>query len=264
MKLITLDEYIKRLKELSTSDNLFARISLTLLHNLNNKNEITTSSSMCDELFISKATMSKFVRQMNFVNFEHMKFVHNGWLTKAEKEETISKNVNNNVNINFVEEVANQIQNSRKVFFVGVGSSYICNLDFANKLQRLDIWTLCSHSKYDQVGLSNLLGPEDFLIVTSVSLQHSWMKEVIRRSSKCPTLLISSGDLVDDNLNVKWYVDINAKERTDAFRLYTEKSRVQIIEFFDSIFKELVKSKSLNENLQKSAYMKFREYLKTK
>lgn len=241
----TLIEYQKVLEQTKNEHNSFGRIAGILLFKIKSFNKVTTATDLAEESYVSNATITKFIKHLGFNNFNELAFIHNQNKEIIETETITTEDEYKNV--------ADEINNARKILFIGVSNSHFINLDFANKLMRLDKWVINTPSKYEQVGFSKIITEKDLLIVNSVSLQHTWMIDIIKKT-KGKVILISS--IEPSTLGVKpdHFFKLDAKEKSDHFRIFTEQNRIMALQVFDEIFHHLIKDKKNYEALRMTSY----------
>ncbi|VEU69372.1 Uncharacterised protein [Mycoplasmopsis californica] len=222
-------------------------IANELLKLVKNQAKINKTKELAAQLNVSTAAISKFVRKCEFNNFNEFCFVHNQSILNDDDKTIYSE---------LIKKSAELIGKSHKIMFIGVSGSYINNLDFAHKLQRLNKCVLTPESKYDQIGLSRLLTNEDLLIVNSLSLQHTWILDVIA-NTKAKVILSSS--FVPEHMGIKDKIDVfnlveNIKDFKGGLRLYTTDSLLKVASFYIKIFEYLIKDESNLHYLQLSSY----------
>lgn len=229
-----LDKYIQKLVTIKENDTTSIKlIASYFIENLEKDKLIVDASSIAIDIGISNALISKFVKKMKYQNIHEILF-----LQKLYKKEAKRKDRKEKVRPQIVK-VARLIENQRKIFFIGVSNGFNVNMDFARKINRLDKWTYVSDNKYEQIGLSRLLTPKDLIIVTSISLQHQWMTNIILKTN-AKVILISK------NLpkKIKEKVDIFFKvisNNVDTIHRYvTFVSRLDALKTFDRIYAELI------------------------
>lgn len=241
----TLIEYQKALLEAKKEMNAYSRIAGLLLHKIKDFEKIESATLLAHETYVSNATITKFVKHLGFSNFNEMAFIHNQ--NKEIIEETPVK-----INDEFTK-VADVINDSKKILLIGVSNSHFINSDFANKLHRINKWVVNTPSKYEQVGYSKILTENDLLIVNSVSLQHTWMIDVMKKT-KAKIILISSVEPASIGIKPDYYFRLNAKERSDHHRIFTEQNRMQAFQIYDEIFHRLIEDKKNYDFLRATSY----------
>ncbi len=224
-----------------------AHIANEILKLVKNSTKIYKSKDLAQLLNVSSAAISKFVKKCDFNNFNELCFVHN---------QSISKEYEGNIYNQVIKDAANLISNSHKILFVGVSGSYINNLDFARKLQRLNKCVFTPESKYDQIGLSKLLTNNDLVIINSLSLQHTWILDLIK-ITKAKIMLSSSfipnDKVIKDKINVFNHVE-NVKDFKGGLRLYSTDSLLKVVTFYIKIFEYLINDEDNFQYLQTSSY----------
>lgn len=243
--ILNLLEYQKALESIKRENNSFSRIAGLLLWKIKSFDKLTTATALAEESYVSNATITKFIKHLGCGNFNEMAFIHN------QNKEVVETKVEV-IDANF-KSAADALNKAKKIFFIGVSNSHYINSDFANKLTRIDKWVINTPSKYEQVGLSKILTDKDIIIVNSVSLQHTWMIEIMKKTA-AKIILVSSVDPATIKVKPTFYFRLTAKERSDHFRVTTEENRLQALKIFDSLFHALIQNKTNYDLLHKTSY----------
>lgn len=233
--------YEEGLEKLKNKENAYSKIAKILIDKRKNEIKVGRAIELAVECAVSNSMITKFAKELGFNNASEMAYVHNNFAKSIEW-------VNSDKSY---EKAAQLITKARKVFLVGVSNSYTINQDFASKLLRLDKWVIFTPNKYEQVGLAKLLGPKDVLIVNSVSLQHTWMIDIMKNTS-AKIILIASKPA--QAIETELFFEISTDERTDPFRVYTAKNRIAAFEILDKIFYELYKKPENQVLMKVSSY----------
>lgn len=225
--------------------NVNKHIANKLIECLKNHNKLDKIHNLSQKLDVSMSSITKFVKVCGLLNFNELCYIHNNAIVEHNDKTEFSQ---------LIVDVGDLITQSKKILFIGVSGSHISNLDFANKLMRLNKWVLTPQSKYDQIGLNNLLTVNDLLIVNSVSLQHKWIIEVIK-NTKAKVLLISSllPPEIIKKITIYWKLE-EINDFSGGLRLYTTDSRIKILQFYILVFEYLIEDPKNLELLQISSY----------
>lgn len=218
-------------------------ISGWILKKIKDKEKLDSAKSFAREIGVSNAMLSKYAKSIGYDNFSEVIFLIKNTIDGEGKEEEI-------ISDSKIKKASKLILNSRKIFFVGVSSGYLSNLDFSHKLNRLDLWCVTSMNKYEQIGQSKLLTSDDLIIVNSVSLQHIWMKQIIDQTEAKVMVLTASDQKIKSDIIFHY----NPKENASFNRNKTVKNRIIVLNIYDQIFNELIKDKRLSKLLRISSY----------
>lgn len=233
------------LEELVTREDAFGSIAKILTNKIYKKIKVERAIEIANEANVSNATITKFVKAIGFNNFNELALIHNSSLVTKEKEAKVTNDD--------IIKAAELIDKARKILFIGVSNSYIINEDFGTKLQRMDKWVVMNPSKYEQAGLAKLLNEHDLLIVNSISLQHTWMSDLAKKT-KAKVIVITAVDKKSLKFDCDIYFKIRTGERNDLFRIVTMENRNEVYKVFDQIMGALLKNDDNFKMLEASSY----------
>ena len=242
--MVLIKEFMNRINKSTRTDNGTTKyISLSILKKINNCNPFLSAKEFASDIGVSNAMLTKYTKSMGYKNFSEIMFL-------VRSSIKLSMEKNGEVTQPSMTKASKLISESRKIFFIGVSSGYISNTDFAQKLNRLDKWTVLPPNKYEQIGQATLLTEKDLIILNSVSLQHTWMLDIISNTKAKVILITASNKKVTCDILFKYKVS----ENTSFKREVTAESRIEVLKIFDEIFKCMINSEKNKEQLIKTSY----------
>lgn len=243
------EEYVSSLISISKQDkNVSSYIATKILEMLQNGEKFTKAIDFAKTIGVSNSALTFFVKKTNLTNFKEIIFVHNLLIDFKSNTEKVDYG-------DSIYKAAKILNSANKIFLVGVSSSVGFNYDFYLKLLRMDKHCILVWNKYEQIGLSHILNENDVIIVNSISLQHLWMIEIIKKT-KAKVILISSWIPEEIKNKVKFYFKVDSNEKNDGLRLYSMKSRIASAEIFYKIYDCM---KSMGDNLEKIKLTSYRQ-----
>lgn len=245
----TLNQYVQRLEKVKNENKTsIGLIAKYLLNNLDQKTKIESANQIARDIAVSNAMISRFCLVMGFKNIYEVLFLQK--LTKTQEQE--QKYHNSDL---MIKKAAAFIENARKVFFIGVSNGFLINQDFARKINRLDKWTYVSDNKYEQVGNARLLIEKDLLIVNSVSLQHTWMRKIIK-NTLAKVILISDTIPKELKNKITIFFPLLSDHSDNIHRNVTYEERTSALKILDLIFQELINKRHNQLLLKATRYNK--------
>ncbi|AKA50031.1 hypothetical protein [Mycoplasmopsis gallinacea] len=243
---ISADQYLAKLIKIKKErSNINGYIAEQLLHKLKMKQRIERGVEFCEEIGVSPSALSIFVKVFEVNNAKEIFFLHNSSIN-AKYE------IENNEDQKIVQ-AAELINKAHRNFFIGVSGALGNNMDFQIKLLRMNKTAIIVWNKYEQIGISRLLNKDDVIIVNSVSLQHSWMIDLIKYT-EAKIILLSSWmpDEIKDKVTI--FFQILSKEQNDGMRLYAMEGRMFVSEIYYRIFKVMQQDPKNFKNLQITSF----------
>ncbi|UUD36593.1 SIS domain-containing protein [Mycoplasmopsis citelli] len=207
---------------------------------------IPQAYKFCTEIGVSPSSFTFFAKKIRLNNVREILYIHN-FLIENDQEKT------KKTKVTAAQEVAKFIDQCNKILFIGISGSTWMNMDFSIQLLRMNKFAIHLPGKYEQIGLSKILTPDDLLIVNSVSLKHKWMLDIME-NTRAKIVLISTWipEHLKEKINV--FYKINVKERQDGLRVFTSEAREKSLQFYNYVLKELRNNPVNLEFLTKSSY----------
>ncbi len=148
--------------------------------------------SLSNEIFLSPATISRFVRKIEFSSYEEFIEAYEQMLYKEKlaKQSDILKTHLDTIQINHdlvqksrIDILIKRIQ-KKKVLIVALEDTAFACMDFVNRLKRLGIDARIATTKQEMLLESNFIKADDVIIVVSISGYNEIMKKYIDQQKK--------------------------------------------------------------------------------
>lgn len=218
-------------------------ISGWIYKKIKDKEYIESAKAFAFEIGISNAMLSKYAKSLGYDNFAEIIFLVKSSIENDGSDEEI-------ISDSKIKAAARMILDCRKIYFVGVSSGYLTNSDFSHKLNRLDLWCVTNMNKYEQIGQSKLLTSDDLVIINSVSLQHTWMTDILNNTSAKTIVLTASDNKIKPDILFHYFPQENASFN----RRKTIKNRIEVLNIYDQIFSEMTRNSKLERLLKITSY----------
>ena len=118
--------------------------------------ENITLKAIANELFISSSTVIRACKKLGYQTYNELRY-----------DLRLSKELKKNqakLELNF----ADKILEARRIFCIGVGSSYMPMTDFNRKLKLINIWTNDYFEQFSIERIKVIVTPQDVIIVFSL------------------------------------------------------------------------------------------------
>ncbi len=225
------------------------------------KKPVLNLRSLSNEIYLSPATISRFVRKIEFASYEEFIEAYDYMLNK-EKIEKQTDILNTHLNIiqmnhdliqkSTIDTLIKRIQ-EKKVLVVAFEDTAIACMDFVNRLKRLGIDARIATTKQEMMLESNFINEEDVIIAVSISGHNEIIKKYIKHQKKdnryifgISTEITQMIELCDDYMLL--YLDNN------SIMTLNYSYAMPLIVFFDYIFINLQHDIKLINKKEKSTH----------
>lgn len=204
----------ERLNHFAKSNNeSYKSIAKRLIQSTSNNEKINNISTLSKESNVSMSTMSRFVREMNFPNFNVFMFDFNNMIQNWEGP--------TKSDVPSLSKVADMMNKSNRIFYIGVSNSYYLLRDFSLKLMRLNKSAFITENPDDQKTLLKLAKKGDVIFVISISgvFAKSMIDDI---KTEADIILLTAQDYSNrSNINV---INIDSKNfnEKDNSKIYSQ------------------------------------------
>ncbi|MGT2756384.1 MurR/RpiR family transcriptional regulator [Streptococcus ovuberis] len=168
--------------------------------------ETITLKTICADLYTSSSTVVRACKKMGYRTYNELKYDLR--LSKelrsalAKREQNSFEQVKNQLNVEFQQTLAilteedfnifaNCLLNARRIFCIGVGSSYMAMADFNRKLKLINVWSNDYFEQHSIKRIKDISTQEDVILVFSLGGNSQEVNESILAAKRNGTLILS-------------------------------------------------------------------------
>ena len=198
--------------QLSANEQLIIDYLLTQ----NNLNKITLKQ-ICNDTFLSSSTIIRACKKLGYDTFNSLRYE----LQLSKDMQKSSPNIENLssfeelkqlLSIEFAQTMsicteidftyfADQIIMARRIFCIGVGSSYMAISDFNRKLKLVNLWSNDYFEHYSIKRIADIITPQDVMIVFSLSGKNKEINQSIFAAKQRGAKILSITSLGNEFLS---------------------------------------------------------------
>lgn len=182
----------------------------------NNLNKLTLKQ-ICNETFLSSSTIIRACKKLGYDTFNSLRYELQ--LSKDMQKCSLNPNTLSSfeelkqlVSIEFIQTLsicseidfnyfAEQIIMARRIFCIGVGSSYTAMSDFNRKLKLVNLWSNDYFEHYSIKRIADIITPQDAIIVFSLSGKNKEINQSIFAAKQRGAKILSITSLGNEFLS---------------------------------------------------------------
>lgn len=198
-------------------DRLSANEQVIIDYLVKQKNlENLTLKQICGETFLSSSTIIRACKKLGYSTFNDLRYDLR--LSKDIQTQNIPNNLSSfeelkqQLTVEFAQTMsmcsepdfdyfADNIILARRIFCVGVGSSYMAMSDFNRKLKLVNLWSNDYFEHYSIKRISDIVTQEDVIIVFSLSGKNEEINQSIFSAKQNGAKVLSITSLGNDSLS---------------------------------------------------------------
>ncbi|MFL8738024.1 MurR/RpiR family transcriptional regulator [Clostridioides difficile] len=231
-------------------------------------------SQIAKESNIGEATITRFVKKMNFNGLQDFKVTLAQEISTINKKNIINKNIQNDepaldtakkllssnvttlentveiINSKDVHDCARLIINAKKVYFIGIGYSGIIAQDSNYKFMRIGLNCVSFDSSHTMIMMSSIMEEEDLIIAISHSGETEEIIKTVKLARANNAKIISITE--NKNSELKDISDVHLSYVSGETVLETGSISSKLAQFFiiDLVYTQVVKELS-NEAIER-------------